>query len=99
MFHRHEGYPKWVGKFLMDNVLPELDKPNFKINEVANFLVKNKEDEDFLITVGEHPGIEYRYYINVDTKEIKCQQVKYKQVNNHFELEVLRRIDLKKELN
>ena len=99
LFHRQDGYPKGVGKFLMDKVLPELDKPNFKINEVANFLVKNKEDEDFLITAGEHPDIEYRYYINVDTKEIKCQQVKYNQVNNHFELEVLRRIDLKEELN
>ena len=99
LFHRLDGYPKGVGKFLMDNVLPEINKPSFGVNEVANYLIKNKEDEDFLVTAKQHPDIEYRYFIFVDTKEIKCQQVKYKQVDNHFELEVLRRIDLKEELN
>lgn len=98
LFHRQDGYPQGVGKFLVDNILPELDKPNFGVNEVANFLVKNREDEDYMITAGEHPDIEYRYYINVDSKEIKCQQVRYTQVDNHFELNILRRIDLKEEL-
>lgn len=79
LFHRLDGYPQGVGKFLIENVLKKLkESPNFKVNEVANFLVKNKEDEDYMITTGRHPDIEYRYLINVDTKEIKCWKVHYK---------------------
>lgn len=99
LFHRLDGYPKGVGKFLVDNVLPELDKPSFGVNEVANYLIKNKEDEDFLVTAKQHPDIEYRYFIFVDTKEIKCQKVHYEKVMEHFELTVDREIDLKEELN
>ena len=64
LFHRLDGYPQGVGKFLIENVLKKLkESPNFKINEVANFLVKNKEDEDYMITTGRHPDIEYRFPI------------------------------------
>lgn len=101
LFHRQDGYPQGVGKFLLEEVIEKrLNKCGYyTVNDVANFLVKNKEDEDYMITVGEHPDIEYRYYINVDTKGIKCQKVRYAQVGNHFELDILRRIDLKEELN
>lgn len=99
LFHRQDGYPKGVGKFLMDNILPQLSKPNFGVSEVANYLIKNKEDEDFLVTAKQHPDIEYRYFIIVDTKEIKCQKVHYEKVMEHLELTVDRGIDLKEELN
>ena len=99
LFHRQDGYPKGVGKFLVENILKEMKaKPNFGVIEVANFLVKNREDEDYLITDGTHPDIEYRYIVNTGTKEIKCQKVHYEQVDNHFELTVDRDIDLEKEV-
>lgn len=99
LFHRLDGYPKGVGKFLVEKVLEQIKvKPNFGISEVANFLVKNREDEDYMITNGTHPDIEYRYCINTSKKEVTCQKVHYEQVGNHLELVVDRKIDLTNEI-
>ena len=101
LFHRQDGYPKGVGKFLLEEVIQKrLEKCEYyTVDNVANFLVKNENDKTYMVTSSEHPEYtQYRYFIFVDTKEILCQQIHYEKVMRHFELTVDREIDLKQEL-
>lgn len=100
LFHRQDGYPKGVGKFLLEEVIQKrLEKCEYyTVDDVANFLVKNEDDRTYMVTGAKHPDSQYRYFIFVDTKEILCQQVHYEKVMRHFELTVDREIDLKEEL-
>lgn len=73
LYHHHDGYPEGVGRFLMDEVYPMLQTSNRNDNcDIANFLIKHKEDDEFELTTSRHVDIEYQYHINVSAKTIRC---------------------------
>ena len=72
LYHHHDGYPEGVGKFLVEQVYPLLDRQNIDCDRVANFLIKHEEDNEFEATVYNHIDIEYRYVIDIPLRKIKC---------------------------
>ena len=97
LYHHFDGYPSGVGKFLIENVLPRLRKSNYDVSSIANFLIKNKEDDTFEITYGRHLDIEYFYEINLTKKEIECWKARYKQdKNSKYRLHKIQEEDLTK---
>ena len=78
LYHHHDGYPEGVGKFLIEEVLPKLQNSNnISCDEVSNFLIKHKEDDEFECTAYNHVDIEYRYIIDIPKKEIQCLEGYY----------------------
>lgn len=78
LYHHHDGYPEGVGKFLIEQVLPKLqNSSNISCDDIANFLIKHTEDNEFEITVYNHVDIEYRYVIDIPKKKIKCLKGHY----------------------
>lgn len=83
LYHHHDGYPEGVGAFLIKEVLPKLENSNnISCDEVANFLVKHKEDDEFEVTAYNHVDIEYRYVIDIPKKEITCTSGHYSNWNS-----------------
>ena len=73
LYHHHDSYPEGVGKFLMEEVYPLLQKSNDETPEsIANFLIKHPDDTEFELTAGYHVDIEYSYVIYIPQKKIKC---------------------------
>ena len=77
LYHHHDGYPEGVGRFLIEEVLPQLQKSNPSCEEIANFLIKHPKDDEFEVTIRNHVDIEYRYVIDISKKEIKCYEGRY----------------------
>lgn len=77
LYHHFDGYPSGVGKFLMETIYPLLMTSHIDVDEVANTLVKNKEDDSFEVTSAIHSDIEYFYEIDTTLKTIKCWKVHY----------------------
>ena len=97
LYHHHDGYPEGVGKFLIEELTPELNHPYITGIDIANFLIKHPKDNEFELTVGEHCDIEYRYIINVVSREIKCYSGHYTyDKNDKSKFEIYDTIDLKK---
>ena len=79
LYHHHDGYPNHeagVGDDLLNRFLnTDTNKLNVNdINNVANALVKDTEDE-YEVTVYKHVDIEYKYIIDVYTKSLVCYSV------------------------
>ena len=99
LYHHHDGYPEYMGKFLIEEVIPELKHPYITGIDIANFLIKHPKDDEFELTVGEHFDIEYRYTIDLATREIKCYSGHYQKIKpNDYRFEIHREVDLKKYL-
>ena len=78
LYHHHDGYPEGVGKFLIEEVLPKLQNSNnISCDDISNFLIKHKEDNEFECTAYNHCDIEYRYVIDIPKKEIQCLEGHY----------------------
>lgn len=79
LYHHHDGYPEYLGKFLMEQIMPKLETSNcISCEDIANFLIKHKEDDEFEITLWNHCDIEYRYVIDIPKKQIQCFKGRYK---------------------
>lgn len=78
LYHHFDGYPEGVGKFLIENVLPLIQKGNPSISYIANFLIKSTKDDGYEVTLGKHVDIEYFYEINLTKRSIKCWSAHYK---------------------
>ena len=97
LYHHCDGYPEGVGKFLIEELTPELKHPYITGIDIANFLIKHPKDDGFELTVGEHIDIEYRYTIDLATREIKCYSGHYQEIKpNDYRFEIYDTIDLKK---
>lgn len=99
LYHHHDGYPSGVGKFLMDEVYPLLMSTNkLESDAIADFLVNHKDDDEFEVSEGIHPDIEFQYLINILKKTITCYKCHYQhwEVDGHLELIILNEYDLKK---
>ena len=46
-------------------------------DNIANFLIKHKDDDEFECTAYNHVDIEYRYIIDIPKKEISCLDGNY----------------------
>ena len=96
LYHHCDGYPEGVGKFLIEEVTPELNHPYITGIDIANFLIKHPKDDGFELTVGEHYDIEYRYIIDVISREIKCYSGHYQEIKpNDYKFEIHKEVDLK----
>ena len=83
LYHHHDGYPEGVGRFLIEQVLPQLQNSNSNsCDDVANFLIKHEEDCEFEVTLYNHVDIEYRYIIDIPKKEIQCLEGHYSDWNS-----------------
>ena len=99
LYHHHDGYPEGVGKFLIEEITPELNHPYITGIDIANFLIKHPKDDEFELTVGEHCDIEYRYIIDLTSRKIKCYKGHYQYNKNDLpEFKVYDTIDLEKYL-
>ena len=78
LYHHFDGYPEGVGKFLIENVLPLIQKGNPSIPYIANFLIKSTKDDGYEVTLGKHVDIEYFYEINLSKRSIQCWKARYK---------------------
>ena len=60
-------------------------------------MIKHPKDDGFELTVGDHCDIEYRYIIDIASKEIKCYEGHYvHDKNDKPEFEIYDTIDLEK---
>lgn len=88
LYHHHDGYPEGVGAFLIKEVLPKLQNSNnISCDDISNFLIKHKEDDEFECTAYKHCDIEYRYVIDIPKKEIECLKghyTKWDSLNSRF---------------
>lgn len=86
IYHHCDGYPEGVGVDLMKSVYKRIapafwetddkERNDFyylsKKMDVANALLKNKEDDGYELTSDYHGDIEYIYNIDVRKKRITC---------------------------
>ena len=78
LYHHHDGYPSGVGKFLMNEVYPLLMSTNkLESDVIVDFLVNHKDDDEFEVSEGIHPDIEFQYLINIPKKTITCYKCHY----------------------
>lgn len=71
LYHHHDGYPSYLGWKLMQ-IMEKYKEDCFNIFDIANAMFKDKEDDDFEITKGQHGDIEYLYSIDIQNKKISC---------------------------
>lgn len=100
LYHHHDGYPEYLGKFLVENVLIDLrNHPSVTISEIANDLIKHEEDTEFELTLGTHIDIEYQYVIDIPSKRILCYSGHYREVKpDTYRFKIYKKIDLEKYL-
>lgn len=73
LYHHCDGYPEGVGSFLYRKVNDNLKKGRFCFAEdIANYLLKDEEDNSYELTSGIHGDIEYLYEIDTHNKTLKC---------------------------
>lgn len=71
MYHHFDGYPSWLGKKLMEK-MEKHQKDYADIFDIANEMIKDKDDDGYEITRRRHGDIEYLYVINITNKTIEC---------------------------
>ena len=71
LYHHCDGYPSYLGRKLMQ-IMENHKKDYSDIFDIANEMIKDKEDNGFEITNGQHGDIEYLYLIDIQDKEITC---------------------------
>lgn len=74
LYHHHDCYPEGVGLDLLRKVYPKLKDTKYynDVEDIANALIKDKEDDEYELTTCIHGDIEYLYEIDTDNKTIKC---------------------------
>ena len=100
LYHHHDGYPEYLGKFLVENVLIDLrNHPYISISNIANDLIKHEEDTEFELTLGTHIDIEYQYVIDIPSKRILCYSGYYREVKpDTYRFKIRKKINLEKYL-
>lgn len=71
LYHHCDGYPSYLGWKLMQ-IMEKHKKDYSDIFDIANEMFKDKEDDGFEITKGQHGDIEYLYLIDIQDKKISC---------------------------
>ena len=79
LYHHWDGYPSWLGKQLMEFLIKNGNGANEWGNDsicLANELIKDKEDDGYELTNGQHGDIDYLYKIDTGEKTIRAYLVK-----------------------
>lgn len=71
LYHHCDGYPSYLGWKLMQ-IMEKHKKDYSDIFDIANEMFKDKKDDGFEITKGQHGDIEYLYLIDIQDKRIDC---------------------------
>lgn len=91
LYHHHDGYPEGVGLYLYNNIGEKIKTGYWRATDVANMLIKSKDDDEYELTTGLHGDIEFLYTIDLMTRKITCQAV-----DNWDEFTITKTIDLAK---
>lgn len=100
LYHHHDGYPTYLGAFLMWRLYNKLNNQNCYLNtyDIVNGLIKDKVDDEFEYTSEMHGDIEYLYVIDVDKRTLKCFEMDFVADPNdkfNYDLKVGNEVDLK----
>lgn len=82
IYHHCDGYPSYLGDALMKIMQKHKEHKWLDIYELANEMIKNKEDDGFEITNDRHCDIEYIYIINVEEQSIECRKTSFGSIYN-----------------
>lgn len=82
LYHHFDGYPSYLGDCLMKIMQKHKEHKWLDIYELANEMIKNKEDDGFEITNDRHGDIEYIYIINVEEQSIVCRKTSFDSIYN-----------------
>ena len=96
LYHQHDGYPEYVGKYLLEK-LEEYKKENYDLIDIVNDLIKDVYDSEFKIALNMSDSIEYLYEINIGEDIIlKCYKAVIELNCKTYEVEnlELKEIDL-----
>lgn len=74
LYHHSDGYPSYLGEYLMKFMATKHKKDYADIYDIANELFKLSEDSGFELTSQRHGDIEYLYIINIENKTIECMK-------------------------
>ena len=96
LYHHHDGYPRYVGAFLLAKYYDKFKDTNNYLDAcvIANELIKDKNDDEFEVTDGMHGDIEYLYELDINKREIRCFEIGYAKHNDNWEQVVGDQIDL-----
>lgn len=96
LYHHHDGYPRYLGAFLLTKYNDTFKDKNKYIDafDLANELIKDKNDDEFELTNGMHSDIEYLYEIDIDKREIRCFEIGYEKQGNDWQQKVGAQINL-----
>lgn len=96
LYHHHDGYPRYLGAFLLTKYNDTFKDKNKYIDafDLANELIKDKDDDEFELTNGIHGDIEYLYEIDIDKREIRCFEIGYEKQGNDWQQMVGAQINL-----
>lgn len=102
LYHHHDGYPTYLGAFLLWRFLDKLENSMNYLDlcKVVNSLIKDKVDDEFEYTTGMHGDIEYLYELNLDNRTLKCFEASFieeKDEYGFYKHEIGEELDLKKE--
>ena len=72
LFHQHNGYPEYIGKYLLDKYYKSIKNFNISFLGLVNELIKAVDGVNFEIATRINFGCEYFYEINLDIGTLKC---------------------------
>lgn len=70
--HPHNGYPEYIGKYLLDKYYESIKNFNISFLGLVNELIKAVDNVNFKIATRINFGCEYLYEINLDMGTLKC---------------------------
>lgn len=77
LYHHFDGYPSYLGNRLMEILEKHKEHKWLNIFDLANEMLKNKDDDGYEITQNRHGDIEYLYIINVEEQSIVCRETHF----------------------
>lgn len=100
LYHHWDGYPKYLGAFLLWRLYNKLENTNHYIDtcDIVNGLLKDKVDDGFEYTTDMHGDIEYLYEVNIDNRTLKCFEMEFIETPNEkgiYEIKLGSEVNLK----
>lgn len=79
LYHHWDGYPEYLGAFLLWRLYNRLENTNYYIDTgyIVNGLLKDKADDGFEYTTDMHGDIKYLYEVNIDNRTLRCFEMEF----------------------
>lgn len=75
LYHHCDGYPEYLGHKLTDVLNSFVVKEYTRVEDIANRLFKDQEDNGFEMSANPVDGVEFMYGINLDEKMLYIWRV------------------------